>query len=128
MQQSYCDVAERRGEDARESSDTGQGGGGGEKTMVCRASAMLRVQCKEGEGEAGGQVVAKVWKTLWLLDTKQPPQNGSRGWGGMARFVFEGLSLLTAGQIGEGQSWRQKDLLGTRGGTQKEISRRPQPK
>lgn len=74
---------------------------------------MLRVQSKEGEGEAGGQVAAKVWRTLWLLlDTKQPPQNGSRGWGGMARFVFERLSLLTAGQIGEGQSWRQKDLLG----------------
>ena len=85
--QSFRDVAERRGVDARESSDTGQGGSGGEKTMVCRASAKLRVQRKEGEGEAGGQVAAKVWRTLWLLDTKQPPQNGSRGWGGMARFM-----------------------------------------
>ena len=87
VQQSYRDVAERRGEDARESSDTGQGGSGGEKTMVCRASAMLRVQCKETEGEAAGQVAAKVWRTLWLLDTKLPPQNGSRGLGGTARCV-----------------------------------------
>ena len=44
------------------------------------------------------------------------------GWHGQIH-VFERLTLLTAGQIGEGQSWRQKDLLGTRGGIQKERSR-----
>lgn len=119
-------MAERKGEDARESSEHKRSRQWGRENHGVQASQRCSgIQHKEGKGEAGSQVVAKARRTLWPLDTKPPPKSVNREWHGQIS-VFERLTLAPAGgQIREGQTWRQKDLLGARWGIQKERSITP---